>query len=1190
MKKFAAEARNILKQGVITRLSTLGYDADGKLKDDKYKAQQVQGKTLFMGQLYEESFYGKWMALNHRIETYGIKEVYEEAAYTWFNRLMAIRIMAKNGFIEPVLEYADENLRIPRIVDMARKGQMPDMDDEEREQLRDLMLDDSKTVEQFAVLIVAFCRSNPVISKCFGGISEYTELLLPTGILSAGGFIDLLNNTPFITDDDYKQSELIGWLYQFYISEKKDEVFASFKGGKKAEAEDIPAATQIFTPNWIVKYMVQNTVGRIYLDNNPGCGLGENWKYLVEPSEPTPEDCKLKIEGLEELTMADLGCGSGHILNEGFDLLYDLYIDEGYSRKQAVESIFRNNLTGVDIDTRAKQLATFALMMKACQKDRDFLDCHVMPRVLDMPEVDRYTYLNLEGHFCAAYGIRQSDAGNAHLELAEAFTLMQQAHNLGSVMRFDTLVTKDSKGKDIHVGVSEKARKYMRECVEAYEKEPKFEKDFASLVHGYKVILALTEKYATLVMNPPYMGVGNMNLELSSYVQLYYPEGKADLFSVFMLVAIDRLKRNGKYGMINMHSWMFLGSFESLRRKTTDNYHIDNMLHLGPHTFDELSGEVVQNTAYVISNTKSNIGGTYFRLVDGRDCTDKWRLFFERGKKIFYSNIRQDDFRKIPGAPISYWVGEKFLGLYGSTINMENFAPPKQGSTLGDNGRFLRLWYELQTNNYKWVPCAKGGSFRKWYGNHEYFVKWYNDGEEIKSTGRATIRNRDYLFHDGISWNRIASGKPSFRMLYKDFFFESASGVCFPQKKDIYYTLGLLNSSIVDIHSRLINPTLTLQSGDIASLPIILGESYNAISDIARGCVSIAKSDWDAHETSWDFETNELLKIDDNSYRAYIDAKEDGVRERYGKTDGEGYLLEALIDCYKEKWEDDFRQLHANEEELNRQFIDIYGLQEELTPEVPLDEITILQQGEIYFENGEMKWDDSVVMKQFISYAIGCMMGRYRLDKPGLWIAHPNPSTEEICTYNYENGRFTIDDDGIIPLLSHDCSFDDNGAQRVVEFVKVAFGEEHLTDNLNFIEECLGKSIEDYLKKDFWKDHKKMYQNRPIYWLFSSKKGAFQVLVYMHRMNRYTVEQIRNKYLLPHIKYLAERVEDMENHAAHLNTTERRTLERLKKELEECQEYHERLHVVADNQVSFDLDDGVVVNYAKFGDVLAKIK
>jgi hypothetical protein len=1119
---------------------------------------------------------------------------------------MAIRIMAKNGFIEPVLEYADENLRIPRIVEMARKGQMPSMDEEEREQLRDLMLDDSKTIEQFAVLIVAFCRSNPVISKCFGGISEYTELLLPTGILSAGGFIDLLNNTPFITDDDYKQSELIGWLYQFYISEKKDVVFASFKGGKKAEAEDIPAATQIFTPNWIVKYMVQNTVGRIYIDNNPGCGLGENWKYLVEPSEPTPDDCKLKIEGLEELTMADLGCGSGHILNEGFDLLYDLYIDEGYSRKQAVESIFRNNLTGVDIDTRAKQLATFALMMKACQKDRDFLDCHVMPRVLDMPEVDRYTYLNLEGHFCAAYGIRQGDAGSAHLELAEAFTLMQQAHNLGSVMRFDTLVTKDSKGKDIRVGVSEKARKFMRECVEAYESEPKFEKDFAPLVQGYKVILALTEKYATLVMNPPYMGCNNMNAELTAYVQEYYPSGKADLMTVFMLVAMRLMKKYGYWSMINIPSWMFLSSFRLLREELLMTQHIESLLQLGRRIFGSDFGSV----SFVFKDGLDTRNSPFRRLFDKhvevRSVESIRQLFNDKSYGSF--SVNQKDFEHIPGKAFGYWLSPIAIAAFdGNSVGDEMVT--REGMATANNDLFLRLWPEISSqqfskfncNSDKWYPYNKGGVFRKWFGNREYVVDWANDGYEIKNnrdekTGRIRSHNYngEYAFKECITWSALSSGSISLRYCESGFLWDS-KGACGFSSTNLLYILGLLNTKVSSIYLTVLSPTIDFKVGDIIRIPLI-EKNNEHIERLVSNNIEISKADWDAHETSWDFQTNELLTINGDNYINILNDYSKWVDRKITPA-VEPNKLEWRVMMYKMKWDYNFSRLHWNEEELNRQFIEIYGLQDELGPDVPEEEITILQRGEIRFlpvpgcpGTYSPVWNDDVLMKQLISYSIGCMMGRYRLDKPGLHIAHPNPTSDEVCTYNYGEGQFTIDDDAIIPLLSHECSFDDNGVQRVVEFMKVAFGEENLTENLNYMEACLGNSIEDYLKKDFWKDHKKMYQNRPIYWLFSSKKGAFQVLVYMHRMNRYTVEQIRNKYLLPHIKYLADRVEDMENHAAQLNTTERRTLERLKKELAECQEYHERLHVVADNQVSFDLDDGVVVNYVKFGDVLAKIK
>ena len=1196
IKRFAIEARNILKQGVINRITALGFDEKGEV-EERNKPQHLQGKTLFMGQLYDENFYGKWMALYNRVRTKGVKEVYEEAAYTWFNRMMAIRIMEKNGFTDPVLSFDDDRLRIPRIVSNARAGQVYVSDESDREKLSELLMDDTKTTEQFTLLITAFCHSNPVINNCFGGVSDYTEILLPTNILSEGGFVDLLNHTAFITDDDYKQSELIGWLYQFYISEKKDEVFASFKGGKKAEAEDIPAATQIFTPNWIVKYMVQNTVGRIFLDNNPGSDLKDKWKYLVEPSTPTPDDCIFRYDDPKELTMADLGCGSGHILNEGFDILYDIYIEEGYSRKQAIENIFKYNLTGIDLDTRAKQLATFALMMKACQKDDSFLDCHIMPNVLDMPEVKIATWQDLGGHLISALQTVDWPDATINKELNDCFELLEKANNLGSIMKFK---------------ISQNTRKFIVNCIEEKERQRQNIGAFVELFKGFELILALTQKYASLVMNPPYMGSGNMNTELSQYVSTHYVQGKADLFSTFMIVATDHLAIKGKYGMINMHSWMFLSSFESLRKEILEKQHIDNMLHLGPRTFDELSGEVVQNTSYVITNHPSEYGGDYYRLVDGKNCADKERLFFEGGKGIFYPNVEQTNFEKIPGCPLGYWVSDRITDAF-KKAEISSICDTRCGLATGNNAHYIRNWFEVcftfisfhndresaKASQMRWFPYNSAGGYRKWYGLQTDVIDWFDDGHEMQTkldpTGKriwAHNFNLDKIFLQHIGWSDISTVGNSFRWYDKGYLF--TSNAAFPSNEDNGYLLiAYANSIIVQSLVSLLNPTLHFTPGNLLDMPFsldLLDICKEMVIKIAKQNISISRADWDAHETSWDFETNELLKIDDDTYRTFIDAYEDEIKESFGRIEDDGCLLEALVECYKEKWEENFHQLHHNEEELNRQFIEIYGLQDELTPDVPLDEITILQQGEISIEDNQIVWHDDVVVKQLISYAIGCMMGRYRLDREGLWIAHPNPTSDEICTYHYKGNNYTIDDDGIMPLMSRDCGFDDNGVLRFTEFLRVAFGEECLTDNLNYVEECLGKTIEDYLKKDFWKDHKKMYQNRPIYWLFSSKKGAFQVLAYMHRMNPYTVEQIRNKYLLPHIEYLNGRIAEMEVKEATLSTSERRTLSKLKENLAECQEYHERLHLVADQQIGFDLDDGVVVNYAKFGDVVAKIK
>ena len=674
IKRFATEARNKLKDGIAAKIRTLGFDKRGNVAEE-HRPQLMQGGTHWNGQLLPETFYHQWMSLYNRIQQKSINEVYEEAAYTWFNRLCAIRILQKNNLCAPVLDYTDA-ARTPFIVDEARQGRIPNMNDEMRSRLSDLLDDDTKVTEQFAVLINAWCHDNPIIHRCFGAMADYTELLLPGNILTECGFVDMLNHTDFITDADYQSPELIGWLYQFYISERKDEVFAK-KG--KFEADEIPAATQIFTPNWIVKYMVQNTVGRIYLDNNPyETQLQKKWQYLVEPSEKPSSDTILKYDELTDLKVADLACGSGHILNECFDLLYDLYIAEGYGRGEAIENIFRHNLTGVDLDTRAKQLATFALLLKACQKDNAFADAHCLPRVLDMtgivPDMNEHELSEACLHFMGGY------EGVAGEMLEQDFELLRDADNLGSIMMFnddeDFLAMLRYHYDDWTDGDIE-------DCSE----------DIKVLIPGVRLILALSEKYHALVMNPPYMGGGNMNATLSKYVKSNYEEGKADLFSVFMLLAIDRLLPNGKYGMINMQSWMFLSSFEKLRTRLLTENRIDNMLHLGPRTFDELSGEVVQNTAFVITNCEGkDATGAYYRLVDGKNCGDKERMFLEArendGNRIYYPNVSQHDFEKIPGAPIGYWVSDKVKEIFTSNLALSAVCSPTQGLATADNARF----------------------------------------------------------------------------------------------------------------------------------------------------------------------------------------------------------------------------------------------------------------------------------------------------------------------------------------------------------------------------------------------------------------------------------------------------------------------------------------------------------------------
>lgn len=1182
LKRFATEARNILMQGVAHRFTALGFQPDGTPVEEP---QLLGGGATFMGDTVTEDFYHKWQSLAAAIRRHGLKDVVEEAAYTWFNRLMAIRIMTKNGLIPPVLQYESPGVYVPLIVSEARQGRLPQMNEEERSKLMPLLDDDSRTTEQFSLLIVAFCHATPILHRCFGHIADYTELLLPANILAEGGFVDLINHTDFIAEEDYRSSELIGWLYQFYIAEKKDEVFAA-KG--KFTASEIPAATQIFTPNWIVKYMVQNTVGRIYLDNNPyETEAAQDWKYLVNPSEPTPDDRILRYGDLTDLRLADLACGSGHILGEMFDMLYTLYINEGYSRREAIENIFRRNLTGVDIDTRAKQLAQFALLLKACQRDASFADCHCMPRVLDMPQ----PYPDKEHLTRALADYIMTDNGEAITELADAVCLMDEADNLGSIMKF---------------GLSERTRNILAVRTEEYEQQTMTAESVSGLLPYMRIILALTEQYHALVMNPPYMGGGNMNVVLSNYVKKNYEAGKADLFSVFMQVAEERLAENGKYGMINMQSWMFLSSFEKLRTHLLDTLQIDSMLHLGPRTFDELSGEVVQNTAFVVTKHTSYTTGTYFRLVDGKSCRDKERMFLagENG----YPHVFQQNFEKIPGCPIGYWVSEKVSKAFESSCIGDKMIT-REGMATADNDRFLRLWHEVSLNHIsmfnktsdKWYPYNKGGGFRKWFGNRDYLVNWSNDGYDIKhnidpTTGRIRSHNYngEYAFKKCGTWSAISSGTFAIRYCEEGFLWDSKGASGFSDNY-LEYIIGLLNSKVSSKFLAVLAPTLDYKVGDIIRVPLIQQNKVTIDSLVSQN-ISISKSDWDAHETSWDFKENELVRL--------------------SKEQGEGsHRLSDLMDAYREHWTEQFLRLHANEEELNRQFIGIYGLEDELTPDVPLSEVTILQQGEVKVANEYLlttedgsiitdetgagltvsgkyflDWQDDVIAKQLISYTVGCMLGRYRLDKSGLHIAHPEPTAEEIAAYTFNGKQWSIDEDGILPLMPSDTDFADNATVMFKRWLVVAFGEDTLVDNLNCVEAALGKSLDDYFVKDFWKDHKKMYQNRPIYWLFSSKKGAFQCLAYMHRMNAYTAERIRTKYLLPHIEWLVQKQSEMEANAANLNARERKRLDSIGRQIAECREYHDRLHTVADEQIAFDLDDGVVVNYAKFGDVLAKLK
>jgi type II restriction/modification system DNA methylase subunit YeeA len=1182
--------------GVANKLLYWGFDKNGQVLE---QPQSLSGGYTFRGDVFDDPNVPRlWTALNEAVRKKGIEVVVEEAAYTWFNRMMALMILAKNGYIESLLDYAEGMEHTPLMLQRARQGRFEYLTKNEQQRLGKLIGDYNKDQDSFALLLIGYCHHNQTIKTVFGKVDDYTELLLPDNMLQDGGFLHLLNSTDAISDEDYHKVELIGWLYQFYISERKDEVFASFGKGKKAEAKDIPAATQIFTPNWIVKYMVENTAGKIWLDKHPNSPLKGNMKYLVEnesdgQSEPI-------ISNVEELTLMDPACGSGHILVEGFDLLYQMYMEEYYTPEEAVESILKNNLYGLDIDDRAAQLATFAILLKAAKHYRDIWSKGWLPNVYAMPEAKDFARQDLKDFL--------GPEGDAYIhELFDALFLMKQAKNLGSVMKL-----KLSKAAQDFI-----ARRFS-ELKDAKFRDFNVEAVYQSIQSYIPVLLLLTKKYASVIANPPYMGQKSMNSDLKNYVNTNYPMTKSDLMTIFMEVIPNMTSAHSRFALINLPSWLFLSSFEKLRELYLVNFSFDSLLHMGRGIFGIDFGSV----AFAVRKLKDeNPIGSYFRLHERNFqhiyYSDIEKLFLysngakgykydfkqyrddegvneipengtEEGLQLFYPNIPQTNFAKIPGSPIAYWVSKKVIELFEKDVQLNSKYQLRKGLSTGENNRFIRAWQEVDisrinfncttrddsNNSTKWYPCNKGGDSRKWYGNQEYLINWqYNGKELLEMQPKSVIRSPSNYFKKNIVWSKVSSKGITFRFFPEGFVPTDAISYILTEN-DSEQLIGYLNSKVYVYLISILSPTLNFETGQVGAIPFrLLTEENHGLA-----CIEISKKDWDSRETSWDFEQSPLLNDTPS--------------------------LEISYAKWQEKISQDFFQLHANEEELNRIFIDIYGLQDELTPEVPLKDITILQEEldrkqlealePVFRTQGkdaiELPIDKGEVISQFISYAIGLFMGRYRLDKPGLNIAHPNPTAEELASYTYNGGQVTIDEDAIIPLMGARCNFPDDALNQINVLLDVIWGQDTHTQNINFIQECLDKDLEKFLVKDFYKYHCDMYKKKPIYWLFSSKKGAFQVLVYMHRMNEFTAEKIRANYLLEHIKNLRSEEAMLAANESNLSTQEARKLEQIRKDLHDCEEYDMELKNVADQQIKFDLDDGVTANYKLFESVVAKIK
>ena len=1169
IKKYAVWARKELISRVAQKAQQYGI-TETEMVDAG--ADSVNGKVLSAEEMQQRR------ALIVQINEKGYQQVMEEVAYTWFNRFSALRFMEVNGYLPShVRVFTDENNAFkPQILAEALHLELDKLDKDKVYALKET----EQTEELYKYLLIVQCNAlNSILPGMFQTIADYTELLLPDNLLREGSVIEQMISQ--IPEDNWQDAvQIIGWLYQYYNSEKKDGVFAALKKNVKITKENIPAATQLFTPDWIVRYMVENSLGRLWVEGHPDTKTqllptpeeqaayiagsrdpeDTKWHYYLEEAQQEPQvqaqlsEISKQYADLtpEQIKVIDPCCGSGHILAYLFDVLMQIYENYGYTPRDAVASILQNNLYGLDIDDRAAQLAYFAVMMKAVRYDKRFLKRKdedgepdvPQPHVYAIEESNRIEKPDVE-YFC-----------NGKLELNDAMhtilTQLYDAKEYGSILTitpqdWDTLYARFDEVADESSFHRESIRKKLLPLV--------------------RVAQTLAQKYDAVVTNPPYMGSSGMGAKLAEYVKKNYPDSKSDLFAVFIEVCSRMAKQNGYQAMITQHAWMFLSSFEKLREKMMLTETI-SMAHLGARAFEEIGGEVVQTTAFVrCANHVEGYKGTYCRLIEPTSQQGKEEMFLA-GQKRYTAN--QDDFAKIPGASVAYWVSKKLYSTFRNSLLYDYTISDGQNKT-GDNAKFVREFWEVRNSNVgkgkKWLFYAKGGGYRKWYGNLSEVVNWSEEAREFYKNDKICRIIPEYLWYKaGITWSLI-SNNPSFRLLPEEATFDvGGSSIFLKDNSNIEFVLGLLNSKVFSYVQKIVNPTINIQVKDIRVMPFVK-KNENEITGLAEECSFLSKEDWDSFETSWDFTRHPFIKAI-TKYPNMMDI-------------GNIYLAECY-DIWAGECEERFEKLKANEEELNRIFIDIYGLQDELTPEVEDKDVTV------------RKADLGRDVRSFISYAVGCMFGRYSPTYDGLAYAGST----------WDDGKYNIykpDADGIIPICD-DEYFEDDMMGRFVEFVRVVCGDNSLEDNLRFIANALGgkgqpkEVIRNYFLNDFYTDHCKIYQKRPIYWLFDSgKKNGFKCLIYLHRYQPDTIARIRTDYVHEQQARYRTAIEDLEKQVAAATSTSERVkltkqLNKVQAQDNELHQYEEKVHALADQMIKIDLDDGVKHNYEIFKDVLAKIK
>lgn len=1203
IKNFAIWARNKLIADVSYDARLIGITEDGIAKP----LPQSFGGTQFFDIGTAEPYSISGEAVRQRdklIEVIQQKEkdtdyktayqyVIEEVAYTWFNRLIAIRFMEVNDYLPShirVLSSESGKLE-PDLVTTPFDAELPFTAEEEAQIFQ--LKQDNKLDEVFRILFLKQCNAlNEILPALFEKTKNYTELLLSLSVIDQDGVVyHLIHDIP---EDDFNierggQVEIIGWLYQYYNTEPKAAAFA--KNGKITK-EEIPAVTQLFTPDWIVRYMVENSLGRLWVEGHPDCDLKENWKYYLEEAQQEPEvqaklsEIRKEYAALnpEDIKLIDPCMGSGHILVYAFDVLMQIYESAGYSQRDAAKSILEHNIYGLDIDDRAYQLAYFAVMMKARQYNRRILNGENSCHVYAIQESNSVNRAHLK-YFGA--GMDDIEKNAAKMQLEGLLDTLTDAKEYGSILNVESynwdllrrfVAAEDTAGQISmdSVGVEDTAEQLNR-LIDIGE--------------------TMARKYWVTCTNPPYAGTSNLSANVNNFVKKNYPDSKADLFAVFIERCRQMTVNNGFQAMITQHAWMFLSSFEKLREKMMLTETV-NMAHLGARAFEEIGGEVVQTTAFVrCANHVEGYKGTYCRLIEPTSQQGKADMFIS-GQNQY--RVGQISFSKIPGVPVAYWISPEVLKLFDERT-VGSIADAKSGMTTTDNTRFLRLWEEVncqkigfgygniadtQDMKYKWFPFCKGGDFRRWAGNESFVVNWFNNGEEIRiaaegATGGRLV-NIDCALRECLVWTKISSANISLRMKKQGIFFSDAAPGVFANRETLYYLLALLNTKYANEIIKLINPTLNFVPGAVSSVPVKKDEKNKGkIIEIAEGNVQLSEQDWDSFETSWDFKKHPLLQ--------------------------NVSTISEAFNQWQAECDDRFNQLKTNEEELNRIFIDIYGLQDELTPEVEDKDVTV--------RKADLQRD----IKSLLSYAVGCMFGRYSTYKDGLLFAgepyslqafvdkmneRPGTISAEELERAYRNEGIVVDEmffpdaDNVIPITDEEY-LDDDIVSRLCAWLKAVYGADTLEANLDYIAKALGNKgstsreiIRNYFLNDFFKDHCQTYSvtgsgKRPIYWLFDSgKQNGFKALVYLHRYTPDTIGNLRIDYLHKMQRvYESEinRMQDMMDHSGNARevAAASKRKDKLAKQLKECREYDEKISHLALSRIELDLDDGVKVNYRK---------